>query len=119
MTCAPLIAPSFASLHKHIADGATVFAHACQLGAEGIVSKRVDGTFRAPARVPSGSRFAIPPASLGSGSAARFGIGAPGSGRQSHLWISRFSVECPTSPIERVGYALTSPQWGSLNPITI
>jgi hypothetical protein len=37
-----------------------VFAHACQLGAEGMVSKRVDGTYRAPARVPSGSRFANP-----------------------------------------------------------
>jgi hypothetical protein len=27
-------------------DGATVFAHACRLGAEGIVSKRVDGTYQ-------------------------------------------------------------------------
>jgi ATP-dependent DNA ligase len=27
-------------------DGLTVFAHACQLAAEGIVSKRVDGTYR-------------------------------------------------------------------------
>jgi ATP-dependent DNA ligase len=25
-------------------DGATVFAHACQLGAEGIVSKKIGGT---------------------------------------------------------------------------
>ena len=34
-------------LNEHIAeDGATVFAHACRLGAEGIVSKRVDGTYR-------------------------------------------------------------------------
>jgi bifunctional non-homologous end joining protein LigD len=34
-------------LNEHIAqDGPTVFAHACQLGAEGIVSKRVDGTYR-------------------------------------------------------------------------
>jgi bifunctional non-homologous end joining protein LigD len=33
--------------NEHIAeDGAIVFAHACQLGAEGIVSKRVDGTYR-------------------------------------------------------------------------
>jgi bifunctional non-homologous end joining protein LigD len=40
-------------LNEHIAeDGATVFAHACQLGAEGIVSKRVDGTYRSgPCRV--------------------------------------------------------------------
>jgi hypothetical protein len=31
--------------NEHIAeDGPTVFAHACRLGAEGIVSKRVDGT---------------------------------------------------------------------------
>jgi hypothetical protein len=27
-------------------DGPTVFAHACLLGAEGIVSKKVDGTYR-------------------------------------------------------------------------
>jgi ATP-dependent DNA ligase len=34
-------------LNEHIAeDGATVFAHACRLGAEGIVSKRIDGTYR-------------------------------------------------------------------------
>ena len=29
-----------------IGDGLTVFEHACRLGAEGIVSKRVDGTYR-------------------------------------------------------------------------
>jgi bifunctional non-homologous end joining protein LigD len=34
-------------LNDHLAeDGPTVFAHACQLGADGIVSKRVDGTYR-------------------------------------------------------------------------
>jgi bifunctional non-homologous end joining protein LigD len=34
-------------LNEHIAeDGLTVFAHACRLGAEGIVSKKVDGTYR-------------------------------------------------------------------------
>jgi bifunctional non-homologous end joining protein LigD len=34
-------------LNEHIAEnGATVFAHACRLGAEGIVSKRVGGTYR-------------------------------------------------------------------------
>ena len=40
-------------LNEHIADdGPTVFAHACQFGAEGIVSKRVDGTYRSgPCRV--------------------------------------------------------------------
>jgi hypothetical protein len=33
-------------LNEHIAeDGATVFAHACRLGAEGIVSKRIDSTY--------------------------------------------------------------------------
>jgi len=34
-------------LNEHLAeDGPIVFAHACRLGAEGIVSKRVDGTYR-------------------------------------------------------------------------
>jgi bifunctional non-homologous end joining protein LigD len=34
-------------LNEHVAvDGATVFAHACRLCAEGIVSKRIDGTYR-------------------------------------------------------------------------
>jgi bifunctional non-homologous end joining protein LigD len=34
-------------LNEHVAvDGATVFAHACRLGAEGIVSKRIDGTYQ-------------------------------------------------------------------------
>jgi bifunctional non-homologous end joining protein LigD len=34
-------------LNEHVAeDCPTVFAHACRLGAEGIVSKRVDGTCR-------------------------------------------------------------------------
>jgi bifunctional non-homologous end joining protein LigD len=39
--------------NEHIAeDGAVVFAHACQLGAEGIVSKKVDSTYRSgPCRV--------------------------------------------------------------------
>ena len=39
--------------NQHIAeDGAIVFAHACQLGAEGIVSKKVDSTYRSgPCRV--------------------------------------------------------------------
>jgi bifunctional non-homologous end joining protein LigD len=33
--------------NEHIfEDGATVFAHACRLGAEGIVSKKLDGTYR-------------------------------------------------------------------------
>jgi hypothetical protein len=40
-------------LNEHIAeDGPTVFAHACQLGAEGIGSKRIDSTYRSgPCRV--------------------------------------------------------------------
>jgi bifunctional non-homologous end joining protein LigD len=40
-------------LNEHIAeDGLTVFADACRLGAEGIVSKRIDGTYRSgPCRV--------------------------------------------------------------------
>jgi hypothetical protein len=61
-------------LNEHIAeDGPTVFAHACRLGAEGIVSKRVDSTYRSgPCR--RGSRSAIPPGSLCSGSGA-IGIG--------------------------------------------
>jgi bifunctional non-homologous end joining protein LigD len=39
--------------NEHIAeDGPVVFAHSCRLGAEGIVSKRVDGTYRSgPCRV--------------------------------------------------------------------
>jgi DNA-binding transcriptional LysR family regulator len=36
----------FAATAQPAEDGATVFAHACQLGAEGILSKRVDGTYR-------------------------------------------------------------------------
>src|SRR6266436_10232441 len=33
--------------NEHVAgDGPIVFAHACRVGAEGIVSKRVDGTYR-------------------------------------------------------------------------
>jgi bifunctional non-homologous end joining protein LigD len=34
-------------LNEHVAEhGPTIFAHACRLGAEGIVSKKVDGTYR-------------------------------------------------------------------------
>jgi ATP-dependent DNA ligase len=34
-------------LNEHIAeDGAIVFAHACRLSAEGIVSKRIDSTYQ-------------------------------------------------------------------------
>jgi bifunctional non-homologous end joining protein LigD len=40
-------------LNEHVAeDGPTVFEHACWLGAEGIVSKRTDGTYQSgPCRV--------------------------------------------------------------------
>jgi ATP-dependent DNA ligase len=64
-------------LNEHIAeDGATVFAHAYQLVAEGIVSKAVDGTYRSgPCRV--WIKIRNPPASACSGSGARFGIGDP------------------------------------------
>ena len=37
-------------LNEHVAgDGPTVFEHACRLGTEGIVSKKVDGTYRSGA----------------------------------------------------------------------
>jgi hypothetical protein len=64
-------------LNEHIAeDGATVFAHACRLGAEGIVSKRSTAAI-SPARAASGSRSAMPPASPRSGSGARGRIDEP------------------------------------------
>jgi bifunctional non-homologous end joining protein LigD len=35
--------------NEHLeSDGPTVFAHACKLGLEGIVSKRKDSTYRSP-----------------------------------------------------------------------
>jgi bifunctional non-homologous end joining protein LigD len=39
--------------NEHIAeDGPVIFAHACRLGADGIVSKKVDSTYRSgPCRV--------------------------------------------------------------------
>jgi hypothetical protein len=62
-------------LNEHVAgDGPMVFEHACRLGAEGIVSKRADGTPIDPVGVRAGSRSAIPRASRCSGSAARIGI---------------------------------------------
>jgi bifunctional non-homologous end joining protein LigD len=33
-------------LNEHVEDGPTVFEHACGLGAEGIVSKQIDGTYQ-------------------------------------------------------------------------
>jgi ATP-dependent DNA ligase len=43
----------FVLFNEHIAeDGPAVFAHACRLGAEGIVSKKIDNTYRSgPCRV--------------------------------------------------------------------
>jgi bifunctional non-homologous end joining protein LigD len=42
--------------NEHIeGDGPSVFAHACKLGLEGIVSKRKDSTYRWDAR-PIGSK---------------------------------------------------------------
>ncbi len=68
-------------LNEHVAeDGPIVFAHACRFGAEGIVSKRVDGTID-PVLVRSGSRSGMPPALRCSGGAARIGIGDPGGRR--------------------------------------
>jgi hypothetical protein len=55
-------------------NGPTVFAHACRLGAEGIVSKKIDGTYRS-GRAASGSKSAIPQVSPCSASGVRFGIG--------------------------------------------
>jgi ATP-dependent DNA ligase len=62
-------------LNEHVAeDGATVFAHACRLGAEGIVSKRIDGTYQSgPCSV--WIKVRNPAASRCSGSEARSGIG--------------------------------------------
>ena len=49
-------------LNEHIeADGPTVFAHACKMGLEGIVSKREDSPYRRAAR-RTGSRARIRPA---------------------------------------------------------
>jgi bifunctional non-homologous end joining protein LigD len=64
-------------LNEHLAeDGATVFAHACRLGAEGIVSKKIDGTYRSgPCRV--WIKVTIPRVLPCGGSGARFGIDKP------------------------------------------
>jgi bifunctional non-homologous end joining protein LigD len=66
-------------LNEHLAeDGATVFADACHLGAEGIVSKRVDGTYRSgPCRLWIKVRN---PASIAvQRERSEIGIDAPGS----------------------------------------
>ena len=43
----PRPAPACGSTNME-GDGPTVFAHACKLGLEGIVSKRKDSTYRSP-----------------------------------------------------------------------
>jgi hypothetical protein len=67
--------------NEHIAeDGHIVFAHACRLGAEGIVSKKVDGTYHSgPCRV--WIKVRNPPASPRSASGPRFGIDEPQAAR--------------------------------------
>jgi ATP-dependent DNA ligase len=67
-------------LNEHIAeDGPTVFAHACRLGAEGIVSKRVDGTYRSRP-CPVWIKVRSPASISCSESAAKGGIGGIWSG---------------------------------------
>jgi bifunctional non-homologous end joining protein LigD len=47
MTAARLVPPPHAAHARHIeADGPTVFAHACKMGLEGIVSKRRNSPYR-------------------------------------------------------------------------
>jgi bifunctional non-homologous end joining protein LigD len=58
-----------------VAEGAVVFEHACKLGAEGIVSKRINAPYRS-GPYPAWSRSAIQRASRFSGSAARTGTSA-------------------------------------------
>jgi hypothetical protein len=84
-------------------DGPTVFADACPLGAEGIVSKKVDGAYLSgPCRVWIKVRN---PAGIGvQRERSEIGIGEPrGSVRQIHLWISRRFVGCSTIVSGRVG----------------
>jgi hypothetical protein len=60
--------PVVGRLHQHSGDAAYA------LGAEGIASKKIDGSYRS-GRAASGSRSLIPPATHYSGSGARIGIG--------------------------------------------
>ena len=62
--------------NEHVAgDGPTVFEHACRLSRASCRS--VSTALIDRGHVQSGSRFAIPPASRCSGSAARSGVGDP------------------------------------------
>jgi bifunctional non-homologous end joining protein LigD len=75
-------------LNEHVAP--TVFEHTCRLGAEGIVSKRADGTYRSgPCAVWIKVRN---PASIAvNGSAARVGTDGPcakGKGLTDSIWPS-------------------------------
>jgi hypothetical protein len=77
----------------------TVFAHACHLGAEGIVSKRIDSTHQSgPCRV---LRSAIPPASPCSGSAARYGIDERQAARASGEAMTRRKGEIARGDLKR------------------
>jgi ATP-dependent DNA ligase len=65
--------------NEHIAaDGPIVFAHACRLGPEGIVSNRVDGTYRSSLR-RGWIKVRNPAASPCSGKGPRCGIDDPAS----------------------------------------
>jgi bifunctional non-homologous end joining protein LigD len=76
---APLLRNTKASiqLNEHIAEnGPTVFAHACQLGAEGIVSKKVDTTYQS-GQCRAWINVRNPASIAGDGSAVRYGTGDP------------------------------------------
>jgi hypothetical protein len=69
-------------LNEHIIERwLTVFAYACRLGAEGIVSKKVDSAYQQSGPAASGFRSAILPASPCSRSAVRYGTDEPQAAR--------------------------------------
>ena len=77
-------------LNEHIAeDGPIVFAHACRLGAEGIVSKQLDSTYRSG---PCPVWIKVRKASRCSGSAARFGIDDDADGPETLTGLTGPSV---------------------------
>jgi ATP dependent DNA ligase domain len=94
-------------LNEHIAeDGMTVFAHACRLGAEGIVSKRVDGTCRSGPcavwiKVRNPASIAVQRERSGTGSSARYcrtrqlylnrGVHISGAGVRAPKWNERYA----------------------------
>jgi hypothetical protein len=102
----------------HIAaDRPTVFAHACRLGAEGMVSKKVDGTSIRPAPRLARSRSAIPPASPGTGSGGRIGMAehqaapAPPQ-RRNHVGVAIEKISDQTGSSANVTVA-PSPKLGA------